>query len=249
MALLNTAAGNAKILKSQTGTDFRIASLSLYPNDQICPASIMAECRKPCLVSAGRGAMSTVAAGRQNKTNFWMQDQEAFIRQLVHEMQNFEGLCRKQGKRAAFRLNTISDIPWEKYGIPQAFPNALFYDYTKVAGRLGRTPKNYKLIFSYSAAPRYQNQVALAAQSTAPVAVVFRGFVPVGETFLGREIIDGDKSDLTNIDAQGKIVGLKLKGGKTVQQSKSTFVVDPATVTQTNQIIQGLQNLELFAAE
>lgn len=249
MALLNTAAGNAKILKSQTGTDFRIASLSLYPNDAICPASIMAECRKPCLVSAGRGAMSTVAAGRQRKSDFWMNDREAFIRQLVHEMQNFEKLCHKQGKRAAFRLNTISDIPWEKYGIPQAFPDALFYDYTKVASRLGRTPKNYKLIFSYSAAPRYQNQVTLAAKSTAPVAVVFRGFVPVGETFLGREIIDGDKSDLTNIDAQGKIVGLKLKGGKTVQQSKSPFVVDPATVTQSNLIIQGLQNLELFAAE
>jgi len=66
MTLLNTAAGNAKILKSQTGTDFRIASLSLYPNDTVCPAAILAGCKDPCLVTAGRGAMSTVAAGRQN---------------------------------------------------------------------------------------------------------------------------------------------------------------------------------------
>lgn len=240
MTLLNTAAGNAKILKSQTGTDFRIASLSLYPNDTVCPAAILAGCKDPCLVTAGRGAMSTVAAGRQSKTDLWMQDKDAFLDQLKKEMSNFRDLCHKQGKRAAFRLNTISDIAWEKYGIPQMFDDCLLYDYTKIAARLGRTPDNYKLIFSYSGAAAYQNQVKRALTTKANIAVVFRGFVPVGERFLGREIIDGDKSDLINVYSENKILGLKLKGNKQTQQTQSPFVVDPASV---------LQSLDLIAAE
>ena len=39
-------------------------------------------------------------------------------------------------------------------------------------------------------------------------------------------MIDGDKSDLVNIKAFNKIVGLKLKGGKSIQSIKSPFVVD-----------------------
>lgn len=230
MKLLNTVAGNTKILKSQTGTEFKIASLSLFPNDTVCPAAIIAACKDPCLVHAGRGAMSNVAAGRQGKTDFWMQDKDAFLEQLEKEIRNFEKYCNKQGKQAAFRLNTISDIAWEKHGIPQLFPNSVFYDYTKVASRLGRTPDNYKLIFSYSAAPRYQNQVKRAVSTDAPIAAVFRGFVPVGGTFLGREIIDGDKSDLVNMDSTNKILGLKLKGNKQTQKTESPFVVDPAPI-------------------
>lgn len=233
MKLLNTAAGNTKILKTQKGTDFRIASLSLYPNDTICPAAILAGCKAPCLVSAGRGAMNSVAQGRKNKTVLFMESPATFITKLENEIDNFISLCTKQGKRAAFRLNTISDIPWEKYGIPQNFPNAQFYDYTKAANRLGKTPDNYGLMFSYSQTPKYQKQVARALQTNAPIAVVFRGFVPVGKYFLGREIIDGDKSDLINLNqGQGKIIGLKLKGGKQTQQSKSLFIVEPWQATE-----------------
>ncbi len=229
MALLNTAAGNSKILKSQKGTDFRIASLSLYPDDQICPAAILAGCKAPCLVSAGRGAMGTVAQGRKNKTAFWHRDKDLFLETLEKEMRNFVKLCAKQGKRAAFRLNTISDIPWEKYGLPELFPDALLYDYTKSAARLGKTPANYRLMFSYSQETKYQKQVERAFKTDCPVAVVFRGFVPTGSYFMGREIIDGDKSDLINLEkGQGKIIGLKLKGGKETQKSKSLFIVEPS---------------------
>lgn len=232
MKLLNTTAGNTKIMKTQTGTDYRIASLSLYPNDTICPAAVLAGCKEPCLVSAGRGAMPNVANGRQGKTDYFMQSPASFVVQLEHEIENFIALCEKQGKRAAFRLNTISDVPWEKYGIPQNFPNATFYDYTKSAARLGKTPANYGLMFSYSQEPKYQRQVQRAFQTNAPVAVVFRGFVPVGSYFMGREIIDGDKSDLVNLNkGQGKIVGLKLKGNKATQATKSLFVVEPSQAT------------------
>ena len=231
MKLLNTNASNTKILKSQTGTEYLIASLSMMPDDIICPARHIAECAEDCLKSAGRGVMQSVFNSRSSKTALWHKDNTAFIMQLMLEIARFRRYCSKQGKKAAFRLNTISDIQWEKYGIPQAFPDCLFYDYTKIASRLGKTPENYKLIFSYSAAPKYKNQVIRALKKTAPVAVVFRGGLP--KTFLGRPVLDGDKSDLTNMYSKNYVVGLKLKGGKRIQASTSPFIID---VTQEQEL-------------
>lgn len=226
MKLLDTNASNTKIAKSQKESGFRIASLSLYPDDLICPAALLANCKAPCLVEAGFGKFDNVRQGRIAKTQFYHNDQKAFMAQLRREIHNFVKLCNKTGKSPAFRLNTISDIDWTKHEIPQEFKTAYFFDYTKVAGRLDRTPDNYDLIFSYSQELKYQKQVAKALQTDAPVAVVFRGFVPVGNYFLGREIVDGDKSDIWNQKQKGKIIGLKLKGDE-AKKSKSLFIVEP----------------------
>ena len=229
MKLLNTNASNTKIMKTQTGTEYEIASLSLMPDGILCPSQVIAECKTPCLVSSGRGQMHSVAKARQSKSDLWHNDQAQFLAILKKEMAAFIKRCEKRGKLAAFRLNTISDIPWEKHGIPQAFPTALFYDYTKLAARLNRTPENYKLMFSYSAAPAYQNQVKAALKTDSPMTVVFRGGMP--KTFLGKVVKDGDKSDLENLYSKNMIVGLRLKGGKAIQSSTSPFIVDtPKTV-------------------
>lgn len=241
MKLLDTNANNVKIKKSQKESKYRIASLSLYPNDTICPASIMANCRKPCLVSAGFGAFSNVKAGRQAKTDYYMQDQKGFIDQLEKEIENFISLCIKQGESPAFRLNTISDIPWEKIGIPQKYPQAYFFDYTKSAQRLHNLPINYDIIFSYSQELKYQRQVERALKTSAPIAVVFRGFVPIGSYFLGRQIVDGDKSDILNQKQKGKIIGLKLKGNE-AKKSKSLFIVEPWQATTCPAIYQNKYN-------
>ena len=224
MKLLNTNASNTKIMKTQKGTEYEIASLSLMPDSIICPAQIIAKCKEPCLVGAGRGQMHSVARSRQSKSDLWHSDKSLFLETLTKEMAAFITRCNKREKLAAFRLNTISDIPWEKYGIPQLFPQALLYDYTKLAARLGRTPENYKLMFSFSAAPAYQNQVRAALKTNVPISAVFRGGLP--KTYLGRPVIDGDKSDLVNLYSGASIVGLKLKGGKAIQASKSPFIVD-----------------------
>ena len=224
MKLLNTTASNTKILKTQTGTEYLIASLSMMPNAKICPARDLAQCAAPCLVSAGRGQMHSVATSRQSKSDLWASDQAGFLELLKKEIAAFIRKCERQGKKAAFRLNTISDIAWEKHGIPQMFPDALLYDYTKLASRLGRTPENYPLMFSYSAAPAYQNQVKAAMKTDAPITVVFRGGFPA--EYLGRKVIDGDKSDLINLTAGPVVIGLKLKGGKSIQASTSPFIVN-----------------------
>ena len=99
-------------------------------------------------------------------------------------------------------------------------------------------------MFSFSDAPKYQRQVNRALETDAPMAVVFRGFVPVGNHFMGREIIDGDKSDLENLKAHGKIVGLKIKGNAATKNSTSPFIVDPAQTSPAPYAIAAEQGAE-----
>tara|TARA_E500000318_G_C3553428_1_gene210006 strand:- start:389 stop:1087 length:699 start_codon:yes stop_codon:yes gene_type:complete len=224
MQLLNTTASNTKIAKSQDSmANVRIASLSLYPDDVICPARHVAGCAKPCLVSAGRGSFSNVIEARKKKSQYWHDDRERFLAQLRTEMHSFIKSCKRKGVTPVFRLNTISDIRWEKFlDMEGEFGDALFYDYTKLADRLKKIPSNYKLMFSYSNRLEFQRQVGKALATNVPMTVVFRNGFP--KTFLGRVVIDGDKSDLYNSMSGNVIVGLRAKGK--AKSDDSDFVVD-----------------------
>jgi hypothetical protein len=226
MKLLVTNNGNTKIRKSAEQSGFRIASLSLWPDLKICPGSKAANCMDPCLKSEGRGKMNSVMNARMTKTQLWHEDRERFLEMLFEEIFVWVRRCKKSGHQAAIRLNTISDIAWEQYGIFEEFPDLFGYDYTKRVQRLGRTPDNYKLIFSYSAEPAYQGSVAQALKTDHPLAVVFRGGLP--NTYLGRQVIDGDKSDIINVNAGPVVIGLRAKGtsGKRSLASGSKFIVD-----------------------
>lgn len=204
----------------------RYAGLSLYPDDQICPGSKAAGCMNACLKSAGLGFYTNVTKGRQNKADWFKSDPNAFLDQLKKELKLFSKLCLKQGFKPVVRLNVISDVDWTRYGIPQAFPEIQFIDYTKIPIRLrpGYLPPNYKLIFSYSGAESFTKLVSQAWKTTAPVAVVFSG-KEIPKTFFGRQVIDGDQSDLLNAFADGQIVGLRAKGK--AKKEKNGFVVDP----------------------
>jgi hypothetical protein len=229
MKLLNTNAANTKIAKTQkasTDTPIRIASLSMMPNDTICPSSKAAGCQADCLVSAGRGRFNNVAASRQAKTDFFMRDQEAFVAQLKKEMHSFIRLCKRQDVQPVFRLNTMSDIKWESLlDMEGEFADAQFYDYTKRAARLGKTPSNYRLVFSYSGRNQFRTQVGMAREVQVPIAVVFRGNDLPAE-YLGRKVIDGDKSDLYNVESGECVVGLRAKGK--AKHNNNGFVVEVA---------------------
>lgn len=222
MKLLDTSGGNTKLAKTNKGEKYRVAGLSLFPSDINCPARHVAGCAESCLESAGRGRMSNVINGRQAKAAWFKDDQPAFLEQLNKELKSFAATCKRQGVNPAVRLNVISDIQWEKLDVPQLHPEIMFYDYTKLSARLGKTPSNYRLMFSYSGALAYQNQVLQAVQTDVPVSVVFRG--PMPATFMGRPVIDGDISDLDNLLAGPVIVGLRAKGK--AKKSESLFIVD-----------------------
>jgi hypothetical protein len=216
MKLLDKNGANPKAKKSANydfdGLPVRYATLSLMPNDKLCPMRHSAGCAEPCLVTSGMGGVyPTVNAARQAKTDFWMNDRAGFLSQLRAEMHAFIKLCKRQGKLPVFRLNTISDIPWERHlDLSGEFADAVFLDYTKIASRLGNVPSNYHLIFSYSAKIEFTKQVGVALKSDVPMSVVFRGKFP--KYFMGKPVIDGDASDIVNAQKHGFIVGLKAKG-------------------------------------
>ena len=227
MKLSDTGNGNSKVRKTQKlGGAIRLAQLSMYPDNIICPGSKAAGCMEACLKDAGlANVYDSVNEARRRKTEFFKNDESRFLEQLRRELSNFLKLCKKNGVVGWVRLNTISDIAYETFGIPQEFPELNFYDYTKRAARLLKTPDNYNLMFSYSGAPKYHNQVLKAFDTGVPIAAVFRGSMP--NIFLGRRVINGDRSDLINLKSPGKIIGLKAKGPALIpNESNKLFVID-----------------------
>jgi len=82
----------------------------------------------------------------------------------------------------------------------------------------GELPENYHLTFSRK--ENNQAKVELVSSMGGNVAVVFN---KLPQTYLGKPVVDGDKSDLRFLDPKGVIVGLLAKGkGK---QDKTGFVV------------------------
>ena len=220
MKLLDTNQSNTKIKKSieyislwknlnKDNTDF--ASLSLMPDYKICGGSKSAGCMELCLKDAGFAKIfNSVNIARQNKTNYLLNDKTGFINQLKKELSNYNKRCIKNNKKGFVRLNTISDYPFYKTGLMEKYPSLIFVDYTKIAKRLfEKMPSNYYLVFSFSGRVQYANQVRLALKTNFPISVVFYDEFP--KTFLGRQVIDGDKSDLNNVLEYNKIIGLSYK--------------------------------------
>jgi hypothetical protein len=227
---------NAKLAKTNKATGgYLVAGLSLYPDNELCPGAKAAGCMATCLKEAGRAAFTpSINPARMRKADRYKTDRAGFMLDLVWDL---EALIRKAGredKTPAARLNVLSDIAWESEpitrngvtypGVPQAFPEITFYDYTKRATRIGKTPENYHLTFSYSGVKSYANQVKLAETRGANMAVVFYKKLPA--EFNGRPVIDGDKTDARFADPAGVVVGLLAKGP--AKNDMSGFVVRAA---------------------
>ena len=228
MQLLTTGT-NAKTIKSDSGGVYRTAILYLAPATQagrinICPLSAAAQCRTACLYTAGRGRMNSVQRARIRKTVFYRDKRSQFIDTLHQDIEQFKRQCARAGVIPAIRLNGTSDIPWERYGVPQQHPEIQFYDYTKQSARLENLPANYHMTLSYSAADLMYGAGILDAgrRYNANIAVVFRDRLP--PYFNDTPVIDGNAHDLRFTDPNGVIVGLTAKGP--AKQDKTGFVVD-----------------------
>jgi hypothetical protein len=201
---------NAKTIKGD-GDELLTAIMYLIPwksfGANLCPSAELAACHGPCLVSAGRGAFSSVIAGRARKTEWYIKDRAGFMAQLVIDVTRFVKYCNPRNIKPCIRLNGTSDIRWEQIpvvdaqgnthkNIMEAFPMVQFYDYTKIANRRN-VPNNYHLTWSYSGAnPKYSAMMDTAVANGMNVAVVFRtkGIIPA--SFKGLPTVDGDKNDL-----------------------------------------------------
>ena len=237
MKLLDTTGGNTKLRKNNRDVSIRVAGLSQLPDDRVCAMRHIAGCAESCLRFSGRGHMPSVVDSRQSKLDYFYSDRLGFIEQLKREIANFERLCYKSGVIPHVRLNVITDVRWESkaYGqIPQSFPNVTFYDYTKIANRLNKTPDNYKLMFSYSPAVKFQDQVRLAMSANVPMSAVFYPAIP--DTFLGAKVINGDNSDIENLKYRypNYIIGLKYKNanGRGIDPVDEAFIVKTINLSE-----------------
>jgi hypothetical protein len=153
---------------------------------------------------------------------------------VVQELNAAKRKAERLGFKLCVRLNGTSDLRWEdiKTGFTSSaslstlkgdnlfdlFPDIQFYDYTKIPNRKVSHIKNYHLTYSY--APVTHQYLAKAQDSyglAVNLAVVFAGALP--KHYLGRDVYDGDESDLRFLDPKGVVIGLKAKGKAKTQPS------------------------------
>jgi hypothetical protein len=226
-SVMKLLATNTKLEKGSK-LNWNTKGLSLAPANlsgkQLCPHR-SAGCEAACLNTAGMGIFSNVQEARINKAKFLIEKRADFLAALNKELQLLHKKALK-GEKIAVRLNVLSDLPWHNMIDMSAFPALNFYDYTPNLARMiqflnGELPANYHLTFSRK--ENNQAKVELVAAMGGNVAVVFD---KLPKTYLGKEVIDGDATDLRVLDPKGVIVGLKAKGkGK---KDTSGFVVKGA---------------------
>ena len=214
--LLSTA--NPKI---QKGTEKGYLSFILHlapatlSGHEVCPKRTKG-CTDACLNLAGRGGMfkrgettNVIQKARIRKTEYFFNDREAFMEDLVTDIMKAVNFARRKGLKPVFRLNGTSDLSWEKYptrygakNIFDQFPTLQFYDYTKVLGRKIADIPNYHLTFSAADGNDADVQKALAQGMN--VTVVYDK-IPAG-------VYSADEDDLRFLDPKVGIIGLKAKG-------------------------------------
>lgn len=203
---------NTKTLKGMF-RGYSTAILHLAPHTlsgrNVCPWASK-ECSETCLNTAGRGKFDTVQQARINRTLYYFNEPQAFENQLIKEIESFRKSAVNKGFLPTVRVNGTSDIPKLAVKMAKAFPNLMFYDYTKsIKHLLGERPSNLHLTFSRSETNERECREALASGHN--VAVVFDRLEAM-RTLWGYPIINGDETDLRFLDPKGVVVGLTAKG-------------------------------------
>jgi len=203
----------------------------------VCPKST-AGCRDACLYSAGRAQMfPTIPAARIRKTKLFFEHRDLF---MVTIAKNVISLTRKADKInmvPVVRLNGTSDIAWEKIpvtingvkykNIMLAFPDVIWYDYTKILGRkTALALPNYHLTFSLAENNDREAFKALSQGYNLAVVMNLKKSDPKPVTWMGYPVIDGDLNDARFLDPQGgNIIALTAKGK--AKYDTSGFVRSP----------------------
>jgi len=150
--------------------------------------------------------MERAQGARLRRTKMFFEDRPAFLKQLTADIAQFAINAAALNYEAVYRLNGTSDIRWELYGVPQAFPARRFYDYTRLFNRKG-LPPNYHLTYSWSGTNK--DACLQALQGGINVAVPF---IERPTKFMGYAVVDGDEDDTRFLDAKGVVIGLRPKG-------------------------------------
>ncbi len=222
---LLAVSGDAKTIKGEkigilTGVMyFAPLDLSGY---QVC-AKATKGCGKSCLFTAGRGIYENVRNGRMRKTKLFFENRELFMSILYEDIRKLIVRSKNKKMQPVVRLNGTSDIPWEKISftinglyyrnIFEAYPDVIFYDYSKVLNRKSALSiPNYKLTFSLADGNDGDALKALAMGMNVAVVVRAKRKERKPTIWGGWPAIDGDENDARFLDAPGHIVLLRAKG-------------------------------------
>ena len=235
---LSYLASVSETVKHKKSKKYGELTLSLYlapaktSGYEVCPGRTP-ECSALCLNESGMNTMTQNIKGdvindsRITKTRLFFEHREFFMKWLVEEIH--AGITRAQKLNYSFsiRLNNTSDISplafvLQGKNILEMFPEATFYDYTKVANRINimKQYRNYDVTFSYTGYNLTECEKMLLNKIN--VAVVFK-MVP--DTFMGHKVIDGDLNDLRYKDLKGIVVGLKYKKVRAKLNPNVKFVI------------------------
>lgn len=231
--LLSKGESNAKTAKNELKTF--ILYMSPFTQNSyginLCPKASKA-CPILCLATAGRMGMINSVSARVRKADFFISDRKGFLALLLKELQTISKSAVKGGYKVAIRLNGTTDLDF--FGLMKAslnfdlftLPNLVFYDYTKILGKVVKYQSaiksgKYVLTFSRSESNWTDCQKALAMGVN--VAVVFGNDALKPQTFEGFPVLDGDKTDIEMLKVSGFILALRAKGK--AKKDASGFVV------------------------
>lgn len=189
----------------------------------VCPMAKL--CIRSCLDTCGRPG-DAKAGARTARKALWFLAREWFLAKLHRELSAFRASVPADHE-CGVRLNMFSDIPYEKFGVPQAHPGITFYDYTKIPSRFADSDgswilPNYHVTFSYDGTgDSLAFSLALLARG-GNVSAVFHEDVPgvcgkgaqkqtLPADFEGFPVFDGSETDWRPADAPGTVCGLVLR--------------------------------------
>lgn len=214
--LLEKGESNPKTSKNAVKT----YTLSLMPHKGIgfgnlCVFAVT--CVDSCLNKTGQGPTPNVQRKRAARTVLFFLARDWFLDKLNRELDRIE---RMNDETIGVRLNMLSDVLWEAYGVIDRHPNIYFYDYSKWPDRHGWIRDNYYLTFSYDG----QNlESALnVLEKGDNVAVVFYDSSPgpkcgrsahkqpLPTQWQGYPVFDGGLTDWRIDDKPQSICGLRL---------------------------------------
>ena len=215
---------SAKLDKSQNDEYLNyIQYLDPNYNTSVCKGASKG-CKDTCLIYSGRMKMQNAVNARKNRTEMYFNDYQNYLIQLTDEISKAYIKAVAQGKKLAIRLNGTSDLDFST--VYKAFPNVVFYEYTKRPDLINKLSSISNLHLTFSKHEKHSiERITHVLKRGVNVAVVFENEPP--KVFKGIPVINGDKHDRRFEDEKGVIVGLKFKGTKAAKSLaiKSGFAV------------------------
>ena len=235
---INSSAKIVKNLKKGYYTYIMYMLPASASGRNVCPMASEG-CIKACLNTSGRVKMDTqnnILTARLMKTWLFYANRTFFMQMMNAEIASAERKAKRDGMEFSVRINGTSDLNLEVFklgdkNILQLFPNAQFYDYTKVFNRLKLTEKyeNYDLTFSHSGTNNEDVVRALEQGYRVAVPFLIKKGKDLPTSFLGYSVCDADETDLRFLDEE-KIAGLRVKMTKdrsSIEAAvKDGFIVD-----------------------